>query len=54
MAPPAEARKSGLSNLQIRLISAAVLLPVVVAAIYLGRPWFNILVIIFAAAMAFQ
>lgn len=54
MAPPADARKSGLSNLQIRLISAAVLLPVTVVAVVLGYPWFNLLVATFAAAMAWE
>lgn len=54
MAPPADARKSGLSNLQIRLISAAVLLPVVVAAIYLGHPWFTLLLTLFAGAAAWE
>lgn len=54
MAPPADAQKSGLSNLHIRLISAAVLLPVAIGAIVLGYPWFNLLVAAFAAAMAWE
>jgi phosphatidate cytidylyltransferase len=54
MARPADARKSGLSNLQIRLISAAVLLPLVTAAIYLGHPLFTLFIAIFAAAAAWE
>ena len=54
MAPPAETRQSGLSNLQIRLISAAVLLPVVIAAIYFGHPLFTLFVAVFAAAAAWE
>jgi len=54
MAPPAEARKSGLSNLQIRLISAAVLLPVVTAAIIFGHPLFSPLIAVFAGAAAWE
>jgi phosphatidate cytidylyltransferase len=47
-------RSAGLSNLQKRTLSAAVLLPVVIAAIMLGPPWFNILIAMFAAAMAWE
>jgi phosphatidate cytidylyltransferase len=54
MAPPADTQKSGPSNLQIRLISAAVLLPVVTAAIYFGHPYFTVLIALFAAAMAWE
>jgi len=53
MAPPAE-RPAGLTNLQKRTLSAAVLLPVAVAAIMLGAPWFNILIAVFAVAMAWE
>jgi phosphatidate cytidylyltransferase len=53
MAPPAEARP-GLSNLHLRLISAAILLPAVVAAIYLGHPWFTLVLTLFAAAAAWE
>jgi phosphatidate cytidylyltransferase len=53
MAPLAE-RPAGLTNLQKRILSAAVLLPVAIAAIVFGEPWFDILVIIFAAAMAWE
>ena len=41
MAPPAE-RPAGLTNLQKRILSAAVLLPLVVAAIYFGHPVFHV------------
>ena len=51
MAQPAE-RPAGLSNLQKRILSAAVLLPVTIGAVILGLPWFNILVAVFAAQMA--
>lgn len=54
MAPPADLSKRGLSNLQLRLISAAVLLPVAIGAILLGYPWFNLLVAVFAVAMAWE
>jgi phosphatidate cytidylyltransferase len=58
MAPPAERpssdRAGGLTNLQKRILSAAVLLPLVVAAIWLGSPWFNILVAVFAVVMAWE
>jgi phosphatidate cytidylyltransferase len=58
MAQPAERpssnRAGGLTNLQKRTLSAAVLLPLVIAAIVLGSPWFNVLVTAFAAAMAWE
>lgn len=54
MAPQADAPGSGLSNLQKRLISAAVLLPLVVAAIYFGHPWFTLLIAVFAGAAAWE
>jgi phosphatidate cytidylyltransferase len=58
MAQPAERpssdRAGGLTNLQKRTLSASVLLPVVIAAIVLGHPYFTILVAIFAAAMAWE
>lgn len=58
MAPPADRpssdRAGGLTNLQTRILSAAVLLPVTVVSIALGAPWFNMLVIVFAAAMAWE
>ena len=54
MAPPADAGKSGLSNLQIRLISAAVLLPGVTAAIIFGHPSFTLLIALFGGAAAWE
>jgi phosphatidate cytidylyltransferase len=53
MAPPAE-RPAGLTNLQKRILSAAVLLPLVVAAIYLGHPYFTVLIALFAGAAAWE
>lgn len=52
MAQPAD--RGRLTNLQKRILSAAVLLPVAIAAIVLGYPWFNILIVVFAAAMAWE
>lgn len=59
MAPPADGRPSdrqqgGLTNLQKRLLSAAILLPLVVADIYLGHPYFDLLVAAFAGVMAWE
>jgi phosphatidate cytidylyltransferase len=53
MAPPAE-RPAGLTNLQKRTLSAAVLLPVVIAAIYFGHPYFTLLIAVFAGAAAWE
>ncbi len=53
MAQPAD-RSGGLSNLQKRTLSAAVLLPVAIVAIVFGTPWFNILIAVFAVAMAWE
>jgi phosphatidate cytidylyltransferase len=58
MAQPADRPPSnpsgGLSNLHKRILSAAVLLPLVIAAIHLGHPYFTILVALFAALMAWE
>jgi phosphatidate cytidylyltransferase len=58
MAPPAERplsdRAGGLTNLQKRILSAAVLLPLVVAAIYFGHPYFTVLIAVFAGAAAWE
>jgi phosphatidate cytidylyltransferase len=58
MAPPADRAQAnpqgGLTNLQKRILSAAVLLPLVIAAIYFGHPYFAILVALFAAFMAWE
>jgi phosphatidate cytidylyltransferase len=53
MAPPASPT-GGLTNLQKRILSAAVLLPVAIAAIVFGKPWFNLLIAVFAAVMAWE
>jgi phosphatidate cytidylyltransferase len=53
MAQPAE-RPGGLTNLQKRILSAAVLLPLVIAAILLGHPYFTLLVAGFAGIMAWE
>ena len=53
MAQPAE-RPGGLTNLQKRILSAAVLLPLVIAAILLGHPYFTLLVAAFAGIMAWE
>ncbi len=50
MAPPSKKP----SNLVVRIASALVLIPVVVAAAYVGHPWFDALVILFAAIMAWE
>lgn len=63
MAPPAERplsdrpssdRSGGLTNLQKRILSAAVLLPLVVAAIYFGHPYFTVLIVVFAGVAAWE
>jgi len=58
MAPPADRLPSnpprGLSNLNKRILSAAVLLPLVIVAIYFGHPYFTILVAVFAGFMAWE
>jgi phosphatidate cytidylyltransferase len=40
--------------LTLRLISAAVLIPIVVAAVYAGHPAWDLLVVLFGAAMAWE
>ena len=58
MAQPAERpssdRAGGLTNLQKRTLSAAVLLPVVIAAIYFGHPYFTLFIALFAGAAAWE
>lgn len=54
MAPPSNQAKRQPSNLVTRILSALVLIPVVLAAIWLGRPVFDGLVILFAALMAWE
>ncbi|HEY1386749.1 MAG TPA: phosphatidate cytidylyltransferase [Dongiaceae bacterium] len=53
MAPPAD-RTGGLTNLQQRILSAAVLLPVAAAAIAFGHPYFELWVAAFAGVMAWE
>lgn len=53
MAPPSSSPKAQ-SNLVTRILSALVLIPIVGAAIWLGRPWFDGLVILFAALMIWE
>lgn len=53
MAQPAD-RPGGLTNLQKRILSAAVLLPLVVVEILLGHPYFDLLVAVFAGLMAWE
>lgn len=43
-----------LSEFYKRVLSAAVLLPPVVAAVYAGPPWYTILVVLFTAAMMWE
>ncbi|HEX6120800.1 MAG TPA: phosphatidate cytidylyltransferase [Dongiaceae bacterium] len=58
MAPPADRpsvdRPGNLTNLQKRILSAVVLLPLAIAAIILGHPYFMVLVAVFAALMAWE
>jgi phosphatidate cytidylyltransferase len=51
--PPADHR-GGLTNLQKRILSAAVLLPLVVVEVLLGHPYFDLLVAVFAGIMAWE
>ena len=53
MAQPADS-PAGLTNLQKRILSAAVLLPLVVVEIILGHPYFDGLVARFAGVMAWE
>jgi phosphatidate cytidylyltransferase len=58
MAPPAERpssdRAGGLTNLQKRILSAAVLLPLVIAAIYFGHPFFAVVIAVFGGTAAWE
>jgi phosphatidate cytidylyltransferase len=51
---PAADRPGGLTNLLKRILSAAVLLPLVIVAIAFGHPYFDLLVALFAAIMAWE
>lgn len=54
MAPPADRPGIVLTNLQKRILSAAILLPLTVLAIGFGRPYFDLLVALFAGIMAWE
>lgn len=54
MAPPSSAPGKPRSNLATRILSALVLIPVVAFAIWRGYPWFDGLVFLFAALMAWE
>ncbi|WP_119303186.1 phosphatidate cytidylyltransferase [Dongia deserti] len=58
MAQPADRPPSkptgGLTNLQKRILSAAVLLPLVVVEILLGHPYFDLLIAVFVGIMAWE
>ncbi len=41
-------------QLRLRVVSAAVLMPLTLAAVHLGYPWFELLVAVLAAAMALE
>ena len=43
-----------LSEFHKRVLSAAVLLPPVIAAVYAGPPWYTILIVLFTAAMMWE
>ena len=51
---PSSDRAGGLTNLQKRILSAAVLLPVTIAAIAFGYPYFDLLVAVFAGIMVWE
>ena len=52
MAPPADNGRGG--NLRKRVLSAAVLAPVVLGAVLLGRPWFHLLLVAAAGILAWE
>ena len=58
MAPPADAApdrsKTGPTSLQKRVLSAAVLIPFVLVEIYLGHPYWDLLVAVFGGLMAWE
>ncbi|HVY99362.1 MAG TPA: phosphatidate cytidylyltransferase [Dongiaceae bacterium] len=54
MAAPAEQPPKRASSLTLRIISAAVLIPIVAAAAYLGHPWWDLLVILFGVVMIWE
>lgn len=52
-APP-QAGRTGLSNLQLRVISAIVLVVVVIAAAWAGGTWFSLLAVAIGAAVLYE
>jgi phosphatidate cytidylyltransferase len=54
MAAPAEPQKKSLSSLTLRILSAAVLIPIVVVAVYAGHPAWDLLVVLFGGVMAWE
>jgi phosphatidate cytidylyltransferase len=54
MAQPADPPVAGLSNLHKRIVSAAILLPLVIVEIALGHPYFDLMVAVFAGVMAWE
>jgi phosphatidate cytidylyltransferase len=54
MAAPAEPAKKRASSLTLRVVSAAVLIPIVAAAAYVGHPWWDFLVILFGGVMVWE
>jgi phosphatidate cytidylyltransferase len=54
MAAPAEPARKSASALKLRILSAAVLIPIVVAAVYAGHPAWDLLVILFAGVMTWE
>lgn len=54
MAPPSSTPPKKPSNLATRVVSALVLIPLVLFAVYLGHPWFDLFVILFAGIMAWE
>lgn len=51
-AAPAPAPKAAKSNLAVRLLTAAVMVPVLLALLYLAPPWGFLLLVFFASAVA--
>jgi phosphatidate cytidylyltransferase len=54
MAAPAEPEAKRASSLALRILSAAVLIPIVIAAVYAGHPAWDLLVILFGAVMIWE
>lgn len=54
MAPPSSPPTKKTSNLVTRILSALVLIPFALFAVYLGHPWFDLFVIVFAGIMAWE